>query len=181
MPKKVKSKKLRSVVKWVSWALLFQFLLINISASLHAWKQTHFYTDPALRIIKPSPRNLFVKTWKLFGGLKYPRPVIGKTPDFPFSTVTLKTGRGLAIDCWYSSTDSVSGGTVLLFHAMSGNKSNLLSEASEFRYLGFNVLMVDLRGHGNSESLACGRDDRRRCRRSNYARICSPCRYQLNC
>jgi uncharacterized protein len=130
--------------------LLFQFVLINISASLHAWKQTHFYTDPSLRIVKPSSRNIFIKTWKLFSGLKYPRSVIWQAPPFPVDTIQFKTNSGLIIDCWYSRTDSIPKGTVILIHQLTVNKSYILHEASEFRYYGYNVMMVDLRGHGNS-------------------------------
>ncbi|MES1218285.1 MAG: alpha/beta fold hydrolase [Bacteroidota bacterium] len=124
---------------------------MNISAAFHAWKQTHFYTDPELRIVKPSSKNIFVKTWKLFAGIKYPRSIIRRNPNFVVDTITLKTANGLKIDCWYSTADSASKGTVILFHGMGGNKSYLLQEASEFRYLGYNLMMVDFRGHGNSQ------------------------------
>lgn len=151
MAKSNKLSKARRIFKWVLWVLLFQFVLMNISASLHAWKQTHFYTDPELRIYKPSSKNIFVKTWKLFAGFKYPRSVITKTPLFPFDTVRLETKQGITIDCWYSRPDTVAKGTVILFHGLSINKSFILSEAAAFRFQGYNVLMVDLRGHGNSD------------------------------
>ena len=150
MPKSTKRNRFRSVLKWVLWVLLFQFVLINISASLHAWKQTHFYTDPALRIAKPSSKNIFIKTWKLFSGIKYPRSYIRQTPVFPVDTVQLKTQNDLTIDCWYSHSDSIAKGTVILFHGLSGNKGFVQQEASEFRFLGYNIMIVDLRGHGNS-------------------------------
>ena len=150
MSKKNNPKRFRSALKWILWVLLFQFLLINLSASLHAWKQTHFYTDPGLRVPKPSSRNIFIKTWKLFAGIKYPRSIIQKSPDFPIDTVQLKTKKGILIDCWYSRPDAVSKGTVILFHGLGTNKTAVLSEASEFRYMGYNVMLVDSRGHGNS-------------------------------
>ena len=150
MPKSTKGNRFRTTLKWVLWVLLFQFVLINISASLHAWKQTHFYTDPSLRIVKPSSKNIFIKTWKLFSGLKYPRSVIWQTPSFPVDTIQFKTRSGLIIDCWYGRTDSVAKGTVILVHQLSVNKSYILNEASRFRYYGYNVMLIDLRGHGNS-------------------------------
>lgn len=146
-----KQNKVKRFLKWVLWVLLFQFILINISASLHAWKQTHFYTDPQLRVLKPSSKNVFVKTWKLFAGFKYPRLIIEKRPSFPFNTVRLQTKDGKNIDCWYSQPDSIARGTVILFHGLSINKSFILSEAAAFRFQGYNVMMVDLRGHGNSD------------------------------
>lgn len=141
---------LRSVVKGFIWFLVIQLILINTSASLHAYKFTHFYTDPALRIPKPSSKNIFIKTWKLFAGLKFPRSIVSEIPLFPVDTVKFKTADGLTIDGWYSKTDSAAKGTVILFHGLSGSKSVILPEASEFRYFGYNVMMVDLRGHGNS-------------------------------
>lgn len=151
MFKSSKQKKLKRIFKWVLWILLFQFVLINFSASLHAWKQTHFYTDPGLRIYKPPSKNIFLKTWKLFAGIKMPRSVVHTFPTFPFDTVILKTSNGLKIDGWYSRPDSMAKGTVILFHGWSINKGYILPEAEEFRYLGYNVLLVDLRGHGNSD------------------------------
>ena len=150
MPKSTKRSRFRIILRWVLWVLLFQFVLINISASLHAWKQTHFYTDPSLRIVQPSSKNIFIKTWKLFSGLKYPRSIIRQMPDFSVDTVLFKTENGTTINCWYSRSDSVAKGTVILFHGLGGNKSYILQEASEFRFLGYNIMLVDLRGHGNS-------------------------------
>jgi alpha-beta hydrolase superfamily lysophospholipase len=123
---------------------------MNISASLHAWKQTHFYTDPQLRVFRPSSKNIFLKTWRLFSGLKYPRSIIRATPSFPVDTVHLRTKNGIPIHGWYSQSDSLSKGTVILFHGLGNNKSYILREASIFRYWGYNVLMIDLRGHGDS-------------------------------
>jgi alpha-beta hydrolase superfamily lysophospholipase len=150
MEKERIKRKLPSFVRWILWALLIQFVLINISAAFYAYKLTHFYTDPSLRVYTPAP-NLFAKTWKLFTGPKQPRSVIIETPGFSFDTVTLKTTNGISIDAWYCKPDSVSKGTVILFHGIGGNKGMNLDEAYEFRYWGYNVMLVDFRGHGNSE------------------------------
>jgi alpha-beta hydrolase superfamily lysophospholipase len=137
-------------VKWIGWALLVQFILINISAAFYAHKLTHIYNDPGLRNAKPS-RNVFVKTWRLFTGPRQPRSFISETPTFPYDTVQFKTSGGLLIDAWYSTVDSASKGTVILLHGIMANKGMVVSEANEFRYLGYDVLLVDFRGHGNSE------------------------------
>lgn len=136
-------------LKWIGWVLLVQFILINISAAFYANKLTHVYEDPALKNAKTS-RNVFTKTWRLFTGPRQPRSNISRTPTFPYNTVRLKTSKGLDIDAWYSAADSVSRGTVILFHGIQSNKSNLLDEAGEFRFMGYDVMLVDFRGHGNS-------------------------------
>jgi alpha-beta hydrolase superfamily lysophospholipase len=63
----------------------------------------------------------------------------------------MKTANKLAISSWYSKTDSISRGTVILFHGLMGSKSKLIAEAAEFRDLGYNVLLPDVRAHGKSE------------------------------
>ena len=145
-----KKTRFRSVIKWILWVLVFQFILMNISAALHAWKFTHFYSDPELRATRLSSRNVFSKTWKLFAGLKFPRSVIISSPPFAVDTIQFKTGDGTIIDCWLAKADSTARGTVILFHGLATNKSYILNNAAEFRFLGYNVLMVDLRGHGAS-------------------------------
>src|SRR5437870_5796660 len=126
MAKSAKPGKFRRIFKLILWILFFQFVLINISASLHAWKQTHFYTDAGLLLPKPSSKNIFVKTWKLFAGFKMPRSVIQTFPTFPYDTIGLKTSSGLHIDAWYSPPDSAAKGTVILFHGLSINKGYIL-------------------------------------------------------
>ncbi len=149
MVKKSLKRKLPSILRWILWVLLAQFILFNISASLYAYKLSHFYNDPALRNATPN-QNVFAKTWRLFSGPRLPKSVVTQFPNFTFDTVTFKTASGIYIDGWYGKTDSISKGTVILFHGLTMNKGNVLAEADEFRYLGYNVLMVDFRAHGNS-------------------------------
>ena len=144
---KIKNK-FRQIVKLILWVLLVQFILINISASLYAYKLTHFYKSDGLKKTISS-KNIFTKTWKLFTGPKYARSIITEVPQFDFETVKLNTSDHILIEAWYSRVDSAKG-TVVLFHGISANKSYMLSEAYEFRWLGYNVMLVDLRAHGNS-------------------------------
>ncbi len=141
--------KIPSYIRWIGWVLLVQFLLINISAALYAYKFTHVYDNPSLRNAKPA-KNIFVKTWRLFSGPRQPKSILSETPTFPFDTIKLKTANGILIDAWYSKTDSTAKGTVILFHGITANKGMLLDEAYGFRYQGYNVMLVDFRAHGNS-------------------------------
>jgi uncharacterized protein len=149
IPPKKKSK-LKKTIRLIGWILLVQFCLINISAALHAWKLTHFYDDPSIREQKPSSKNIFTKTWKLFAGFRYPKSLNTHTPSFAYQTAVLKTKDNLNIEAWYTAADSAKG-TVILFHGINGNKSMLIPEAVQFLNFGYNIVLVDLRGHGNSE------------------------------
>ncbi|HEY6062686.1 MAG TPA: hypothetical protein VIV35_03700, partial [Chitinophagaceae bacterium] len=109
------------MVRWILWVLLVQFVLFNISAALYAYRFTHVYDDPVSGT-RGSNRNIFVKTWRLFSGPRQPRSVIKEFPAFPYDTVILKTRNGILIDAWFAKPDSVSKGTVILFHGIMANK-----------------------------------------------------------
>ncbi len=149
MENQTPKRRLPSAFRWIIWVLLVQFVLFNISAAFYAYKFTHVYDDPALRH-EPPNKNIFIKTWRLFTGPRQPRSVITESPVFPIDTVILKTQNGVLIDAWYAKPDSAAKGTVILFHGIGANKGMLIPEASEFLYLGYNILLVDLRAHGNS-------------------------------
>lgn len=145
------NRRLRSVVSWILWVLLIQLGLINISAALYAYKLTHLYTATEETFRKPVSNNIFAKTWRLFSGPKFYKQSLTKTPTVTYTTLTLKTAKGISIDTWYMKIDTASKGTVILFHGLMGNKGQMLDEAYEFRNWGYNILMVDVRGHGNSD------------------------------
>lgn len=142
--------RIRSALKWLGWVLLVQFVLLNISAALYAHKFSHFYNNNSLAT-DFSKENVFEKTWRLFTGPKMSKSVIKELPTFPYETIGLTTKKGLNIEAWYGKTDSAALGTVILFHPLTQNRSLVLSEAYEFRYQGYNVMLVDFRAHGNSD------------------------------
>ena len=142
-------KGLRSVFKWILWAFLAQFVLISISGIIYGYKLTHFYEPVPGGTDETPSSNVFVKTLRLFKGPVYRKITNEESPEFPYQTVHLLTKDSLSLEAWYIPVDS-SKGTVILFHGLGGNKSNVLKQAYEFRYLGFNVMLVDLRAHGRS-------------------------------
>ena len=142
------TRKIRNTFKWVLWVLLIQFVFINISGVLYAYKLTHFYEPLPSR--QPRSKNVFTKTWKLFRGPNFQRVPDTEFPHFPYDLVKLAGMGSHQIDAWYMPAES-SRGTIIMIHGLGANKSFLLDEAYEFRYLGFNVMMIDLRAHGNSD------------------------------
>lgn len=141
--------KIRKIIRWTLWVLLIQFVLVNISAALYAYRFRHVYDIPA-GDIKRSSGNIFSKTWRIFSGPRQFRSTISSFPSFKYSTIKLQTANGTPIDAWYATPDSTAKGTVIFFHGIMGNKGMLLPEATEFHELGYNVMLVDLRAHGNS-------------------------------
>lgn len=140
--------KLRSTLKWIGWVLLIQFVLINVCAAFYAYKFTHFYQSSSAAFPQSS-NNFFAKTWRLFTGPHYYRLPVRNTPEIPYDTVDLFTKDKTKLEGWYIPVDSAKG-TVVIAHALFGNKETMLSYAYEFHSMKYNVMMIDLRGHGNS-------------------------------
>jgi alpha-beta hydrolase superfamily lysophospholipase len=148
--KRTKTKRrLTSIISWIFWVIIVQLILINISASFYAFKLTHFYQDTIQRP-PAAKQNILIKTWRIFTGPRFIKSKIGETPAFPFDTVQLNTKSAVNIDAWYAKPDSFSKGTIILFHGITSNKSQLLEEAADFRFQGYSILMIDFRAHGNS-------------------------------
>lgn len=140
--------KLRQYFLWIVWILIIQIALANISAAIYAYKFTHFYSNPPA--YQPT-KNIFVKTWKLFVGPRiYKLSFDTATPE-GFEKIKLRTGNDLSIDGWYGRGDSAKG-CVIFFHGITANKGVMLKEAEQFKTWGYNVLLIDFRGHGNSEA-----------------------------
>ncbi|HEX2609079.1 MAG TPA: alpha/beta fold hydrolase [Flavisolibacter sp.] len=93
---------------------------------------------------------MFSKTWTLFSGVRYYRYKGMELPSFPYQTIRFKTDDSLSIDGWYGSADQAKG-CVIFLHGYTADKSVLLPEATRIRQLGYSVLLIDLRAHGNSQ------------------------------
>jgi pimeloyl-ACP methyl ester carboxylesterase len=84
-----------------------------------------------------------------------PRPGIGATPasvGLGYTDVTLRTADGVDLAAWY--VPSANGAAVVLLHGAGSTRSNVLDEAEVLAEAGFGVLLVDARGHGESDGRA---------------------------
>jgi alpha-beta hydrolase superfamily lysophospholipase len=146
-------RKFKVVFNWIIRVLLVQLLLINISAAFHAHRITHYYDDDRVRNLPPSAGTVFLRTWRLMVGRKFPKSLVQYYPPGPYDTVQLLTSNKNKIEGWWMKADS-SIGTVILFHGLSSNKGRILAEADEFLSMGYNTLLIDMRAHGNSSGTA---------------------------
>ena len=146
------NKKFRVIFKWVIRVFLFQLILINISAAIHAYRITHYYDDDRVRNLPSSNGKIFLRTWRLMVGRKFPKSQIIYYPVVPYDTVILLTTGNKKIQGWWIPADS-SIGTVILFHGLSSNKGFALTEAYEFQSMGYNTMLIDFRAHGNSDGV----------------------------
>ena len=142
--------KKRSRFRLLFLLVLAGFGLVNAVAFFHAWRFTHFSNEPGLHSPNPEQLGPGRKLWLLLTGIRNPKPQNGYKPNFQVKTVRIASPNG-PLEAWYARPDSGRArGTVALFHGYTSSKSHLTHEAGYFRRLGYNVLLVDQTGNGNS-------------------------------
>lgn len=84
-----------------------------------------------------------------------PRPAIGANPaskGLTYESPTLVTADGIRLAAWYVPSESRAA--VVLLHGAGSTRSSVLDEAAVLAAHGFGVLLVDARGHGESDGRA---------------------------
>jgi uncharacterized protein len=79
-------------------------------------------------------------------------PVSGDTPadrGLAYSDVTFETEDGLTIAGWYIPSEN--GAAIIAVHGAGKNRTKTLEHAAVLAKNGYGVLMIDLRGYGESE------------------------------
>ena len=140
--------KRKKILRRILWIVLLLFLLMNVSAFMHAYKFTHFSDSVGRKTNDPTSLSFGAKLKALFLGIDNPRPELTTRPSQPYETLQLQSNK--IIECWYIRNDS-SKGTVVLFHGYGGNKSSMLDKSDVFQKLGYSTLLVDFMGSGGSE------------------------------
>ncbi|NOS91373.1 MAG: prolyl oligopeptidase family serine peptidase [Cyclobacteriaceae bacterium] len=136
----------RKIVRFSIWLVAVGFVFANVLAIIHSYRFTHF-EEPALgKKINNNASSVALKS--LFTGVQNPPPVSSKMPAVPFETVVLQSNR--KIECWYIKQANAIG-TIILFHSYAAEKSSLLDHEQIFQQFGYNTLLVDFMGSGNSE------------------------------
>lgn len=145
-------------LKRIGYTLLVLFALLNIICAFHAYKFTHFYAD-APKPKQPEEMGFGEKMSAMFFGVKVPKSKVTDSLTAPHEVLQLKTADSIRLEAWYLSRakDSIvlDKGTVIMFHGHASSKSGIIKEAETFYLLGYNVLMVDFRAHGNSDGNIC--------------------------
>ena len=82
----------------------------------------------------------------------FPEKQIGNTPGaigLDYTAVNIATGDGETLHGWWVPVADAKG-TVLFFHGNAGNISHRINYLAMFKQLGYNTLLFDYRGYGQS-------------------------------
>lgn len=82
----------------------------------------------------------------------FPEKQIGNTPEaigLDYTAVNITTGDGETLHGWWVPVADAKG-TVLFFHGNAGNISHRIDYLAMFKQLGYNTLLFDYRGYGQS-------------------------------
>lgn len=144
--KTINPKPSRRFWKRVLWLCLVLFFIMNITAFLHAWRFTHF-TDGHITKPKAEGVGWGLKIKYAFTGMPNPRPENKTTPSLPFEKVQLNDKYSTA--GWWVPCDNAIG-TIILLHGYGGEKSGMLDKSTVFHEWGYNTLLIDFRGSGET-------------------------------
>jgi hypothetical protein len=82
----------------------------------------------------------------------FPDKQLSNTPEaagLDYTAVSIATGDGETLHGWWMPVPDAKG-TVLFFHGNAGNISHRINYLTLFRRLGYNTLLFDYRGYGQS-------------------------------
>lgn len=147
---------MKKLLKKTARILLSLFIFFNIICAVQAYHFTRF-VEGAKRP-NPNEMGIFEKTRAALFGAAVPKSKIADTLHIPHKNVTIVTEDGLQLAAWNAvhTTDSIaSKGTILMFHGHGSCRSGLTREAEQFYHLGWDILTVDFRNHGESEGTTC--------------------------
>ncbi len=146
--------------KWVKrfgWSLFILFVLLNISCAFQAYHLTHFYTNIPAQDLNDT--GFGTKLQAALFGMEIPKSKVVDSLSIPHQNIKIKTEDGLTLAGWFIDNlpdDSALGkGTILMFHGHASSRSGIITEAQAFYHLGYRVLMIDFRAHGESDGNVC--------------------------
>jgi uncharacterized protein len=126
------------------------FIIMNLIAGFHAYKFTHFTESNVLKTKSPEKLTSFEKIKTLCFGVNNPKPKATTFPTQKFETIKLQSNK--IIECWSIQAQNPKG-TVILFHGYGNEKSANIDKSDAFLQMGYNTILVDFMGCGNSEGV----------------------------
>ena len=150
MQKKTSSKR---IIKWIVFIILGLFVLTNAWIALQAYKFTHF--DENVPQLPANPKEISISTSEKIKiavcGPDLPKPITRNYPDRQYNSATIPYKDEQTIRLWFLAADSLPKGTIIIFHGYMDEKSSMLDRAELLLELGYNVVLPDFIGAGDSD------------------------------
>lgn len=124
---------------------------VNLAAAWHAWRFTHPVLGPA-STGRPETLTLGAKLRVLLTGVTFRRPAGGSDPSAfgrPWSEWRVDDGFGAYTPVWWVRAERARG-TAVLVHGYGGARGDLFGVAQVYLDQGYDLLLPDLPGHGES-------------------------------
>jgi len=148
--------------KWfkrIAYTLSVLFVLLNVLAAVQAYHATHYYNEnlPKKHI---NEMSFGEKLSAIAFGVRVSKSLVVDSLSIPHTNIQLVTDDSIHLAAWYCENnidDTIvnAKGTVIMFHGHGSSRSGIINEAWVFYRLGYNVMMVDFRAHGESEGNTC--------------------------
>jgi alpha-beta hydrolase superfamily lysophospholipase len=139
-------------IKRVFISCLLLFILLNWLAYNHAYRFTHFVEEKLPVPAKAEQLSTLAKINTLFWGINIPKPINKQNPQLKFENIKLQSAD-YQIDTWLIESTQAKA-TLILMHGYGSTKSSLIENAEWLVGQGYNVLLLDFRGHGKSSGNA---------------------------
>ena len=147
---------MKKFIRRIAYFSLFLSIFFNIICAVQAYHFTRFVDSSKSEDTKEM--GVFAKIGAMLFGTTAPKSIVVDSLRIPHITIKIKTEDGLNLCAWSAvhQQDSVDAkGTILMFHGHGSCRSGLIKETEAFYNLGWNILSVDFRDHGESEGTTC--------------------------
>lgn len=139
--------------QYVIFVLLFVLVLVAAAIPIIA---SDIFRQPYSPVWDVIHRTLarFQLTYNPSGGGAPPQWPFWRTPadaNIYYRDLTLTTDDGLDLSAWYVPAAEPGAPTVLLAHGLLGSKGGMLRFVPWFHDAGYNIMLLDFRGHGGSD------------------------------
>ena len=143
----------RARTQYILFVLLVVVILVAAAIPIYA---SDIFRQPYSPVWDVIHRTLarFDLTYNPSGGGAPPQWPYWRTPadaGIYYRDLTLITGDGVHISAWYVPANESGVPTVLLAHGLLGSKVGMLRFVPWLHKAGYNVMLLDFRGHGDSD------------------------------
>lgn len=143
----------KAQTQYAAFVLLFALVLVAAAFPIAA---SDLFRRPYSPVWDDIHRTLarFDLSYNPSGGGAPPRWPFWRTPadaNLYYRDLTLVTADGLDLSAWYVPAFEQAAPTVLLAHGLLGSKGGMLRFIPWLHEAGYNVMLIDFRGHGGSD------------------------------